>query len=296
MGSRLRGNDDARTFRDCLIRVLAPVFLLCALLAACAGTPVYEGRSEYSHIQVVDRGSQRALLFVDDQGNADVTQTLIDRNAPERLQHAYARAMMAGLVYPPETKSVLLVGLGGGAFVHFMNRYFPELRLDVVELDPAVVKVARDYFGTKESARTRIFVADGRDFLQRATERYDLILLDAHLHPGSATDKTGHPLSLQTQVFYKSLYERLAPGGVALFNLIARGEERAYIASICRAFAGTELLWTPGRGNVIVIAAPNRLPSDRTLQERAAVLDRGGSYGFSFVSLIEVRQPTACGN
>lgn len=245
---------------------------------------------------MVDQGNQRALLFVDETGSADVTQTLIDRNAPERLQHAYARAMMAGLLYPAETKSVLLIGLGGGAFVHFLDRHFPELRLDVVELDPAVVEVARDYFGTKESARTRIFVADGRDFLQRSTERYDLMLLDAHLHPGAETDKTGHPLSLQTQAFYKNLHDRLAPGGVALFNLIARGEERTYIASICRAFAGTEVLWTPGRGNVIVIAAPNRLPSERALQERAAALDRRGSYGFSFESLLAARERAPCRN
>jgi len=200
--------------------------------------------------------------------------------------------MMTGLLYPRETNSVLLVGLGGGAFVHFLNHYFPELRLDVVELDPAVVKVARDYFGTKESARTRIFVGDGRDYLQRSPERYDVILLDAHLHPGAETDKTGHPLSLQTQAFYKNLHQRLAPGGVALFNLIARGEERAYIASICRAFAATELLWTPARGNVIVIAN-NEFPDAATLRARATVLDRRADYGFSFASLIEARQP-AC--
>jgi len=268
--------------------------LLCALLAACRGAPVHEVRSEYSHIKVVDYGSQRALLFVDEAGKADVIQTLIDLKQPERLQHLYARAMMAGLLYPAETKSILLIGLGGGALAHFLNAYFPEVSLDVVELDPAVVKVARDYFGTAENARTRIFVGDGRDFLQRAAGRYDLILLDAHLHPGAETDRTGHPLSLQTQAFYRSLHERLQPGGAALFNLIARGEERAYIASICRAFAATELLWTPARGNVIVVAMPGPMPDDATLHARARALDGRGDYGFSFVELLDSRKP-ACG-
>jgi spermidine synthase len=268
--------------------------LLCALLAACAGTPVYEARSEYSHIKVVDYGSQRALLFVDERGSADVIQTLIDLKQPERLQHLYARTMMAGLLYPPETRSVLLVGLGGGALVHFVNRYFPDVRLDVVELDPAVVRVAHDYFGTTENARTRIFVGDGRDFLQRARERYDLILLDAHLHPGAETDKTGHPLSLQTQAFYRSLHERLQPGGAALFNLIARGEERAYIASICRAFAATELLWTPARGNVIVVALPGAMVDASTLHARARTLDQRGDYGFSFEDVLNSRESAGC--
>jgi spermidine synthase len=266
----------------------------CLLFAACAGAPVHEVRSEYSHIKVVDYGSQRALLFVDEAGKADVVQTLIDLREPARLQHLYARSMMAGLLYPAETKSILLIGLGGGALVHFLNAYFPEVSLDVVELDPAVVKVARDYFGTAENARTRIFVGDGRDFLQRAAGRYDLILLDAHLHPGAETDKTGHPLSLQTQAFYRSLHERLQPGGAALFNLIARGEERAYIASICRAFAATELLWTPARGNVIVVAMPGPMPDDARLHARARALDGGGDYGFSFDRLLESREAAAC--
>ena len=266
------------------------VFLL---LAACQGAPVHEVRSEYSHIKVVDYGSRRALLFVDESGKADVTQTLIDLKQPYRLQHPYAQSMMAGLLYPPQARSVLLVGLGGGAFVHFLNRHFPELRLDVVELDPAVVKVARDYFGTAENARTRIYVGDGRDFLQRAAGRYDLILLDAHLHPGAETDKTGHPLSLQTQAFYRSLHERLQPGGAALFNLIARGEQDAYIASICRAFAATELLWTPARGNVIVVATPGAVLDAATLHARARALDERGDYGFSFNELLDSREP-AC--
>ena len=268
--------------------------LWCLLLAACQGAPVHEVRSEYSHIKVVDYGSRRALLFVDESGKADVVQTLIDLKQPGRLQHPYARTMMTGLLYPAETTSVLLIGLGGGAFVHFLNRQFPELRLDVVELDPAVVKVAREYFGTIENARTRIFVGDGRDFLQRAAGRYDLILLDAHLHPGAETDKTGHPLSLQTQAFYRSLHERLQPGGAALFNLIARGEERAYIDSICRAFSATEVLWTPARGNVIVVAQPGPMPDDATLHARARALDGRGDYGFTFDGLLESREAAAC--
>ena len=107
------------------------------------------------------------------------------------------------------------------------------------------------------------------------------------------TDRTGHPLSLQTQAFYRSLHQRLQPGGVALFNLIARGEQAAYIASICRAFADTELMWTPARGNVIVVAMPAAMPDDATLRARARQLDARGDNGFSFNELVKSREP-AC--
>lgn len=275
-----------------MIRALLALALW--LLASCSGVLVHEVKSEYSHIRVMDQGSRRALYFVDEKGQADVVQTLIDRKEPQRLQHAYARTLVAGLAYPPQTSSVLLVGLGGGAVVRFLNHHFPELSLDIVELDPAVVAVARDYFGTTGGPRTRIHVGDGRDFLQRSGERYDLILLDAHLHPSPETDKTGHPLSLQTAAFYRSLHERLRPGGAALFNIIARGHERAYIRSICGAFAATELLRTPSGGNVIVVARPAGPIDGEALRARARALDRRSDYGFSFERLLEERERADC--
>lgn len=246
-------------------------------------------QSPYSHIRVIDRGSQRALYFDDDK----YIQTLIDRNAPYRLQHAYARAMMVGLLYAPQPRSVLIIGLGGGAFVQFLNRNFPEIHVDVVEIDPEVVKVARDYFGTTSGARTRIMVGDGRAYLERATERYDIIFLDAHLHPREGTDATGHPLSLQTQAFYRSLRERLRPGGVAVFNMLS-ASANGYLATICPAFAATQVVWTPIRTNTIAVTRPEgALPDDAALLERAREMDQR-DLGFSLAGILEERAPAQC--
>jgi spermidine synthase len=246
-------------------------------------------RSPYSHIRVIDTGSRRALYFDDDR----YVQTLIDRREPHRLQHAYARTMMAGLAYPPETASVLLIGLGGGAVVQFLHRNFPDLRIDVVEIDPQVVAVARDYFGTTSGPRTRIFVGDGRDYLQRAADRYDVIFLDAHLHPRESTDGTGHPLSLQTQAFYRSLHERLRPDGVAVFNMLS-ASEKGYLATICPAFPATQVAWTPSRTNAIAITKPRgAMPDDATLLGRARALDRR-DLGFSLEKILTERESAQC--
>ena len=245
-------------------------------------------QSPYSHIRVIDRGNQRALYFDDDK----YVQTLIDRNAPYRLQHAYARTMMAGLAYPPETSSVLIIGLGGGAVVQFLNRNFPEMRVDAVEIDPQVVAVARDYFGTTSGPRTRIFVGDGREYLQRASERYDLIVLDAHLHPREGTDATGHPLSLQTQAFYRSLHERLRPGGVAVFNMLA-GSAKGYLSTICPAFAATHVVWTPARNNAVAITTTRTIPDDSALLARARALDQR-DLGFSLEKILAGRESAQC--
>ncbi len=266
------------------------IIALSLLLAACQTVLVHEVRSPYSHIQVVDHGSRRALLFL---GNTphDAVETLIDLNAPHELQHPYARTMMAGMLYRPDASACLLVGLGGGALVRFLNHYFPELWLDVVEIDPVVVSVAREYFGTVPGARTRIFTEDGIDYLRRTPERYDLILMDAHLHPDEKTDRSGLPLHLRTLAFLRSLQERLRPGGVVLFNMIRGPDTATFIDSIRAAFPVVDVFRPTGSGNIVVIGAlAGSQFSDDVLRERAGSLDRRGGFGFSFVRLLDERE------
>ena len=246
-------------------------------------------RSEYSHIRVVDSGSQRALYFIGDS-DLDVVETQIDLRAPHVLQHAYAQTAMAALLYPPQAESCLLIGLGGGAMVRFLNRHFPRLRLDVVEIDPVVVRVAREYFGTTESPGTRIHVADGRELLQRSVARYDLILVDAHLHPEVRTDSSGHPLSLKSSAFYASVRARLNPGGVAMFNMIRGRDSDAYVDSIRREFKAIDIYRPAGTGNVIVFAAAEALANEDELRVRARAFDRRGGFGFSFEQLLDARE------
>jgi spermidine synthase len=259
------------------------VAALCLLLACCGGTLIHQQRSEYSDIRVLESGAYRILQF----GDSRVIETLMDLREPHRLQHPYSRTAMAGFLYVPQARHCLLVGLGGGAMVRFINRHFPEVRLDVVEIDPAVVAVASEFFGTKEGPRTRIIVADGFDYLERASQTYDLILVDAHLDPGERTDAAGHPLTLQSQAFFASVGRRLNPGGVAMFNSLTGADGRRYVAGIRRAFTAVDLYEPPGAGNVVAFASPRSLPDERTLRERAAAFDRRGGFGFSFERLLD---------
>jgi spermidine synthase len=174
--------------------------------------------------------------------------------------------------------------------VRFINYHFPNLRLDVVELDPAMVAVARDFFGTTDGARTRIFVADGREYLERLGERYDVILIDAHLHPGVRTDAAGHPLTLQGEEFYRSIRRRLNAGGVVMFNILMGADAQRYVESIRGAFAATDVYSPRATGNFIVFASPEGpLAGEAELRERARELDRGGAYGFSFERVLDDR-------
>ena len=270
-----------------IARVTCAVAALSVLLASCQAALVYEVRSSYSHIQVVDHGSRRALVFLGEKPS-DAIETVIDLREPHRLLHPYARTMTAGLIYRPDASACLLVGLGGGALVRFLNHHFPEISLDVVEIDPVVVSVSREFFGTGPGPRTRIFVEDGLQYLRRVPARYDLILMNAHLHPGAGTDSAGMPLHLQEVAFLRSLHERLRPGGVVMFNMIASGDTATYIRNIRAAFPAVEIFRPLGSGNIIVMGAGSR-PPDSELRERARSLDRRGGHGFSFDRLLDER-------
>ena len=74
---------------------------------------------------------------------------------------------------------MLMIGLGGGSISSYLGRFLPDAEIDTVEVDPGVITAAKNYFGMKETPRVRYHEGDGRVFLNRRKEPYDLILVDA---------------------------------------------------------------------------------------------------------------------
>jgi spermidine synthase len=251
---------------------------------------VHEVRSAFSHIQIRDWGNQRGMFFLGHGGEAAL-ETVIDPRAPHRLQHRYSHTLMAGLLYRPAPSACLLIGLGGGAIVRFLNHELPPMRLDVVEIDPVVVDLAREYFGTVPGGRTRIFTEDAFDYLHHTRERYDLILVNAHLMPGAQTNATGLPLRLAAEAFVTNLRERLLPGGVVAFNLIQGPDTPVNIALVRDTFATVEVYHSAAVANVIVVAlAASGGPGEDELRKRAQALDPRDERGFSFERLLDERE------
>src|SRR5262245_19705123 len=120
--------------------------------------------------------------------------------------------MTIATIYPQTPKNILMLGLGGGSISTYLGRFLPEAVITTVEIDPGVIKAAKSYFGLRETERMRYRAADGRVFLHRNSELYDLILLDAY--------RGGYvPFHLLTREFYALVKQRLAPGGAAAFNV-----------------------------------------------------------------------------
>jgi len=154
--------------------------LLIALTASSTAEVIHEERSRYRDITVTEEGNRRCMLFNVHRGDRNQTCMFVDD--PKRLVFDYTRMSFAGLLLNPEPDSVLVIGLGGGSIPVAFADLFPEARIDVVEVDEAVVQVAKDFFQFAETENMRVVVEDGRPFIKRAGLRgisYDYIVLDA---------------------------------------------------------------------------------------------------------------------
>ncbi len=235
--------------------------------------------SKFSDIRIRDEGAFRSMYFARPDGTMAL-ETRVDKAHPERLVVPYTRAMFASYLYTPKPKRALLVGLGGGAMVHFLAAFDADLLLTAVDIDPAVVSSAARYFGVRSTANVEIVTADAFDVLAKKSPTYDVIWMDAFLQPSEDTDANGVPLTLKTRAFWKQVKSRLSEDGVLVVN-VNTGPSTKRDLEVMEGAAGPLFTVTPrGSGNLIVIA-PKRVPDKETLAARAKALDgRTKSVGF----------------
>lgn len=171
--------------------------------------PVFIGDSAYHHIVVRDRGPVRDLRF-----NLGIQSEMLlaDPNGPGL---AYSDALHIAPLIRPDTRRVLILGLGGGTAARQFTHYYPHVTVDAVEVDPMVVEVARRYFHVQPGPRLRIHVGDARTFVKQAREKWDLIIMDAY-----STNRYGDtlPPHLATREFFQELSTKLTEGGIVHFH------------------------------------------------------------------------------
>lgn len=199
-------------------------------------------------IQVSESAGVRYLHF-----GSNWVQGAMRVARPWALELDYTRAMMTALLLRPAAdwpRSVLLIGLGAASLTKFLYRHRPTAKLTVVEIEPAVVAVARQNFKLpEEDERLRIVIGDGAEFVAASQQRFDLILVDGF----DADARTG---MLDTLPFYLNCKARLSSSGLLATNLLSkRRGVRDALARINAAFADRAIaLPSCDSGNVIAFA------------------------------------------
>lgn len=250
-----------------LLLLLTPVF--------GAAQVIHEERSLYRNILVRDQGGVRCLLFSERRSSS--RQTCMDLQNPDRLVFSYVRMMFAGLLLKPEPSRILVIGLGGGTMPRVFEALFPDAEQDLVEIDPAVVKVAERYFDFAPSTNMRVHERDARVFVKRALlagETWDLILLDAFTAEYI-------PEHLMTLEFFEELRGVLAADGVVVANTFATSRLYHHESATYRAgFPTVAALRLRDSYNRIFIGMEQPWPEAATLEQRAAALaPRLAPYG-----------------
>jgi spermidine synthase len=226
----------------------------------------------FNHVVVTEnRFGVRTLRF----GHEGVCQSMVKPGDPEHLELPYTSVLPLCLAFVEAPRRALILGLGGGALPMFLHRCLPDLDVEVVELDPGVLEVAREFFGFIEDARLCVWIEDGRDFIERHTARYDLVILDGF-------DAEAIPRHLRTLEFLESVKLALAPGGIAVANVWGRSFNTLYanmLRTYSAAFEELYVLDVEGPGTKIFIACPGALSVSREqLAQRAGEISK--RYGF----------------
>lgn len=229
------------------------------------GELVHEATSDYGRMSVRKKGNRIALYFVRKPAR-EVLQTRMDLDAPQDLVTPYARAMMVAMLGAAGAERVLIVGLGGGSMVRALQHHRPSTRIDAVEIDAEVVRIAREWFGVKPSPTTHIATRDAFQYLADQAGPWDVIFMDAFLQPSEKTDSTGRPLHLSTASFYRDVRKKLAPGGVLTINLNRGPSTRKDLETLSEAFPHVQTIRRGG--NVLVLAGAEPLPAPAELLAR----------------------------
>ena len=229
-----------------------------------AETVLHTERSLYRNITVYESDDERCMRFTK---QISARQSCISLKDPDRLVFNYTKMMLGALYLQPEPDKILIIGLGGGTLPSTLSRILPKAKIDIVEIDPAVVRVAQKYFNFRITPVVAVSEGDGRVFVKRVIKKgmkYDLIMLDAFDHEYI-------PEHLLTQEFLREVKKIMTPGGVLTANTWSSSRlydhESATYESVFGKFFNLRL------NSRVILVKNDGLPSRSVITKNAEALE-----------------------
>jgi spermidine synthase len=186
-------------------------FLTFNIKTAPYGTLLAEKESSYNYIQVVKRNDGQVDLVLN-EGHA--VHSIYNPNqiltGGPWDQYMITPFFNAGIT-EKDVKSMMMIGLGAGTVPKQLTKaYGEQVKIDGVEIDPAIIEMGKKYFDMNEPNLNAI-AQDGRYALITSSKKYDIIGVDAYKQPYI-------PFHLTTKEFFQQVREHLTPNGVAVIN------------------------------------------------------------------------------
>jgi spermidine synthase len=231
---------------------------------------LYQDQTAYSDLRVAQEDGVRTL-YLD-----GVRHSAMYTDGREGYVFEYSQYAHLPMLWQEDVDRVLFVGGGGfSGPKRFAEEY--DVTVDVVEIDPGVVRAAKEYFGVSEGPQFNIHTMDGRRFLEQTNKTYDVIVLDAY-------QRSAVPFHLTTVEFMDLAKSRLDSDGAVVANVIsARSGEgsrffRAEFKTMQRAFPHVYAFPTSNTNslqNIEVVATKGEPLTQAELERLAKTRDVG---------------------
>jgi spermidine synthase len=145
---------------------------------------------------------------------------------------------------------VAIVGLAAGTTARQMTAVYGQIPIDGFEIDPKIVEVGKKYF-EMTMPNLNIIIGDGRLNLERSTQSYDIIAVDAYRPPYI-------PPHMTTQEFFQIAAAHLTEDGVLAINSASVPGDRRLInglaTTIGTVFPSIYMVDIPGSLNTVIFA------------------------------------------
>jgi len=206
---------------------------------------LHEETSFQQYIRVLERPDGRRVL----QLNEGVAVHSVWRRDSVLTGGEWDAVLATPPLLARPLEHVAIVGNAAGTTARALAAYYPKARIDGVELDPAVSRIGRRYFGMGEIRQLTVHDADARPFLRSTKERYDLIVVDAYRQPYV-------PFYLATREFFRLVRQHLTPGGLVALNVATVPDDHRLVHAIGGTLASEfpeVLAWPALRFNTFVL-------------------------------------------
>ncbi len=214
------------------------IFAFLAVAVAFSTTPgssdvLHDETTFYHRIRVTEsptaNGDRLRTLLLDT--TEEGAQYVDSRETP--VGHEYQRYWQLAKLFTPDLKTAAFLGGGGFAMPEALSDAFPNARVDVVEIDPAVIEVGRKYFRVDEYPLMNAVADDARRFLRRTDTRYDMILGDAYSGVRCV------PAHLVTKEFFELVKNRLTDRGIFVVDIpgCMEGEDSRMFRSVMKTIS-----------------------------------------------------------
>ncbi len=266
------------TKRKLYIYVLLSLIIITVSLHSRSSYVLKEVESAYTYIIIRQSGNIRTMSF----RNSDLIydESAINIINPLYIPMKYQRAMFASFIFKKEIDNLLMLGLGGGTVVTNLVQYSQDINIDVSEIDPKVIELAREYFlyNDKDNSKITTTTLDGRVFINRSRKKYDVIMLDAY--------RGGYiPFHLKTKEFYEEVKKALKPDGIVVANLHNIKKSYDHDRKTIDTVFNNSYVFKTGGNSIVVATMNNNKLSISDILNKAKIAQKQYKFTFNLVNI-----------